>query len=101
MKLLLDQGLPRSTIGELALRGIAAEHVGDVGLAAADFHMLLATSGAVGPSVIRIRIQGLHAVQLAILLEQVVNMAGADLSAGALVSVTSPGLIRIRSLPVR
>jgi predicted nuclease of predicted toxin-antitoxin system len=80
MKLLLDQGLPRSTVEHLAGMGIAAEHVGDLGLATAadadildvarrsqavvvtldaDFHTLLATSHAAGPSVVRIRIEGL------------------------------------------
>jgi uncharacterized protein DUF5615 len=71
MKLLLDQGLPRSTIKHLADVGIVAEHVGNLGMAAAtdeailevarqqpavvvtldaDFHQLLAISGATMPS---------------------------------------------------
>ena len=70
MKLLLDQGLPRSTVLHLHNAGIEAIHVGDSGLATAsdstilafgsqeglvvvtldaDFHALLALSGATGP----------------------------------------------------
>ena len=43
MKLLLDQGLPRSTVKHLAAAGIVAEHVGDLGLAAAADGAILAT----------------------------------------------------------
>ena len=80
MKFLLDQGLARSTVRHLATMGLAAEHVGDLGLAQAsderileegrargaivvtldsDFHSLLAHSNATTPSVIRIRVEGL------------------------------------------
>lgn len=122
MKLLLDQGLPRSAVAELAVLGITAEHVGELGLAAAtdemilneavqrdavvvtldaDFHAILAQSGAAKPSVIRIRIEGLKAVELANLLSQVVAVASADLALGAAVSVTPPNLVRLRKLPIR
>jgi len=121
MKLLLDQGLPRSAVAELTALGIPAEHVGELGLAAAtdefilnearqrvvvvvtldaDFHALLARSGAAEPSVIRIRIEGLKAIELANLLQQVLAVAAGDLAAGAAVSVTPPNLVRIRRLPI-
>jgi predicted nuclease of predicted toxin-antitoxin system len=120
MKLLLDQGLPRSTIKHLADAGIVAEHVGNLGMAAAtdeailevarqqpavvvtldaDFHQLLAISRATMPSVVRIRIEGLKGEQLANHLAQVINIASVELDAGALVSVTETR-IRVRSLPL-
>jgi predicted nuclease of predicted toxin-antitoxin system len=120
MKLILDQGLPRSTVQHLAAVGISAEHVGDLGLAAAaddvilvaarqrqsvivtldaDFHQLLAVSRATAPSVVRIRIEGLKGDQLAAILAQVIAVAGAELTAGAVASVTETR-IRIRTLPV-
>jgi predicted nuclease of predicted toxin-antitoxin system len=120
MKFLLDQGLPRSTVQHLAAAGITAEHVGDLGLAKAsddvileegrkrdavvvtldaDFHRLLAIEKANSPSVVRIRIEGLKGAELAALLQQVVNAAHAELTAGAVISVTA-SRIRIRQLPI-
>jgi len=120
MKLLLDQGLPRSAVRHLVELGIAAEHVGDLGMATAsdahileaargrqaivvtldsDFHTLLAMSRAVSPSVVRIRIEGLKGEPLATILQSVVTMAGPDLEAGALISVTTDR-IRVRRLPI-
>jgi predicted nuclease of predicted toxin-antitoxin system len=85
MNLLLDQGLPRSTVGHLAAGGIAAEHVSDLGMSTwtdeaileagrqrnavvvtldADFHRLLALSRSMRPSVIRIRMEGLKGRKL-------------------------------------
>ncbi len=85
MKLLLDQGLPRSTILHLSNAGIESTHVGNRGLATAsdaeilelggkessvvvtldaDSHAILALSGAAKPSVIRVRIEGLRSEQL-------------------------------------
>jgi predicted nuclease of predicted toxin-antitoxin system len=76
MRLLLDQGLPRSTVHHLDAPGVESAHVGEKGLATAsdakiidfarqggwivvtldaDFHALLALSG------VRIRIEGLRA----------------------------------------
>ena len=99
MKLLLDQGLPRSTIFPLRAAGIEAVHVGEWALATApdsaildiarqeqrivvtldaDFHALLVLSGAAGPSVIRIRIEGLRAERLADLLVDVLKLCKDD-----------------------
>lgn len=41
MKLILDQGLPRSTVKYLATLGIDAEHVGDLGMASATDEAIL------------------------------------------------------------
>ena len=89
MKLLLDQGLPRSATALLCETGIDTMHVAEIGLSAAedtdilqraregerivvtldaDFHALLALAEATSPSVIRIRIQGLLAQGLTDLL---------------------------------
>lgn len=117
---LLDQGLPRSTVAELARRGFAAEHVGDLGMSRAadreilaeartrgavvvaldaDFHMLLAITQAHAPSVIRIRRAGLKGTDVAELLEAVTLAAFSELMSGAAVTVTVTG-IRIRLLPL-
>jgi predicted nuclease of predicted toxin-antitoxin system len=89
MKLLLDQGLPRTAAKLLSEAGVETIHVGDVGYASADdaniiefarqggfvivtldadFHALLALSGAIAPSVIRIRMEGLRSEALTSLL---------------------------------
>jgi predicted nuclease of predicted toxin-antitoxin system len=120
MKLLLDQGLPRSTVFALRAAGIDAVHVGEKALATApdsvildiarqeqstvvtldaDFHALLVLSGAAGPSVIRIRIEGLRAEPLAAVLLDVLNLCKDDLSHGAMVSVTER-VVRVRRLPL-
>ena len=120
MKLLLDQGLPRSTTAHLAAAGFASEHVGDLGLAAAkdreildfaqsiqavivthdaDFHRLLAAAGAAGPSVIRLRLEGLAAAELAEAIARVAKVSASELQAGAAVSVTASA-VRVRLLPI-
>ncbi len=65
----------------------------------ADFHALLALSGATGPSVVRIRIEGQRAQGLATLLVNVLKVCEDDLAQGAMISVTENGA-RIRKLPL-
>jgi len=117
---LLDQGLPRSTALALHAKGLAAEHVGDIGLAKAtdeeileeakrrqlvavtldaDFHAILAATKAQSPSVIRIRIEGLKGQGVADVLEKVVAAAPTELQVGAAITVTQ-SRIRIRLLPL-
>jgi predicted nuclease of predicted toxin-antitoxin system len=120
MKLLLDQGLPRSAASLLRAAGIDTVHTGEIGLATtddesiiqvarqeerivvtldADFHALLALSGADKPSVVRIRIEGLRAEPLATLLQALLEERGSELDKGALMTV-QPKRIRIRFLPI-
>lgn len=119
MKLLLDQGLPVSAANLLRALGHDAVHTSEVDLATApdeevlvfarrdsrcvvtldaDFHTLLALSGAADPSVIRIRIEGLKAQACAELIHSVLVAAEPDILAGAALSIESKG-VRIRRLP--
>lgn len=120
MKLLLDQGLPRSAAQLLGDAGIDVLHVGDLGLAEAtdeeileaakrdrrvvvtldaDFHAILARTSARDPSVIRIRIEGLKAKALVEILLETLNKTQQELNAGAVVSVTLAN-IRVHMLPL-
>jgi predicted nuclease of predicted toxin-antitoxin system len=55
----------------------------------ADFHTILAVSGASGPSVIRLRMQGLRAQAVVALVQNVLAGFEADLQRGSLVTVKS------------
>lgn len=120
MRYLLDQGLPRSTVEQLRNVGIESDHVGDLGMAKAsdamileaglklgavvvtldaDFHALLALSNATKPSVIRIRMQGLKGIDVALLIQRVAQVASEDLEAGAAMTVTDRR-IAIKRLPL-
>jgi predicted nuclease of predicted toxin-antitoxin system len=120
MKILLDQGLLRSSAAILRTSGVDAVHTGQCGLATAsdrhildfartqgciivtldaDFHMLMALSNASQPSVIRIRIEGLGSKAIADILQVVVNQCAGDLQRGALVSVEKER-VRLRQLPI-
>lgn len=119
-RLLLDQGLPRTTAALLRNRGLDAVHVGEMGLAQepderllelarkegrvlctvdADFHQLLALGGWASPSVIRIRIEGLRGSAMAGLILDVLDETASSLAQGAAVSVTA-GAVRVRRLPL-
>ena len=120
MKLLLDQGTPRSAAARLRQAGLDTVHTGESGLAEAedveiiqraakeariivtldaDFHTLLALTQASQPSVIRIRIEGLRAEAFCGLLQKVLGQCAEELAAGAMVSVND-FQIRVRRLPI-
>jgi len=121
MKLLLDQGLPRSAALLLRTEELDAIHVGEIGMAAAtddeilvrgrqeqrtvvtldaDFHALLALSAALSPSVIRIRIEGLRSEGVTALLQKVLEEFSEELDLGAVVTVQETRM-RVRRLPLR
>ncbi len=120
MKLLLDQGTPRSAETLLRQAGFDVVHTGTIGLAEAedaeiircaaeegrvivtldtDFHTLLALAQAHQPSAIRIRIEGLRAEEFSRLLQRVLHECADDLKAGAMITVND-FQIRVRRLPV-
>lgn len=121
MKLILDEGMPFRAAAVLRETQVEARHILDLGMGGAsdqavldrarsdgavlvtldaDFHQVLAATGALRPSVIRVRIQGLQARQMAELLQNVLAQIGDGLAAGAAVSV-SRKRIRLRKLPLR
>src|SRR5437868_6512379 len=63
------------------------------------FHQMTALAGASGPSVIRIRLQGLDHEEVAALVDRIVKAYGVALDAGALVSVLGKR-VRVRKLPI-
>jgi predicted nuclease of predicted toxin-antitoxin system len=80
-----DVGMSRATDEEIL--GLALAKSAVVVTLDADFHAILAVSGAVGPSVIRIRIQGLRAAEIASSVRFVAARFAGDLQAGSLVTV--------------
>ena len=120
IRILLDQGLPRGTAKILCREQWDVVHTGDIGLAQAsdreiidfaqredriiitldaDFHAILAVENASSPSVIRIRQEGLKAVQLSDLIKSIWPTVQSQLEAGALVTVTEKS-IRVKSIPL-
>lgn len=121
MNLILDEGLPLRAAAALRQAGVEARHVLELGMGGAsdhaildracadgatvvtldaDFHQILATTGASLPSVIRIRIEGLPADRLAVLLLDLLKQAGEELHAGAAATVDHRR-VRLRKLPIR
>ena len=109
MKLLLDQGLPRSAARLLREAGIDTIHVSEIGYSTADdaailergqtegrivvtldadFHALLARSGATTPPVIRIRIEGLYGQKAADVIQVVLLRCSKQYSPGGYESTT-------------
>ena len=105
---MLDQGVPRDAAARLRNLGYECTHVGEIGMCMAndneilvwaleknavvvtldaDFHTILAVSGATGPSVIRLRLQGLGAPKVVELVQNVLARFESDLNHGSLVTV--------------
>ena len=105
---MLDQGVPHDAAVRLRDLGYECVHVGEAGLSTAtddgilafalarsaivvtldaDFHAILAVSGAVGPSVIRIRIQGLGAGKIVEYVRFMSSRFQTELETGSLVTV--------------
>lgn len=120
IRLLLDQGLPRTTALHLKGPGWDVLHVGDIGLSKAkdlelieyakengrvivtldsDFHAYLAVNNAEAPSVIRIRREGLKALEMAKLIISIWPKIDLAIQRGAMVTVTEES-IRVRTLPI-
>jgi len=108
MRLVLDQGVPRDAAALLRSLGHDCIHVGEIGMSKAadeeilafslgkhavvvtldaDFHAILAVSGAQGPSVIRMRVQGLDAPEVVEVVRRVLGSFEAELKRGSLITV--------------
>ena len=120
IRIILDQGLPRSTAKMLREEGWDVVHAGEVGMSEAsdseilafagkedrvimtldaDFHSILAVTNADGPSVVRFRYEGLKGPAFAGLIKTVWKEIEEALLAGAMVTVTEKS-IRVRDLPL-
>jgi predicted nuclease of predicted toxin-antitoxin system len=120
IRLLLDQGLPRSTVELLRAEGWDVVHACQCGLSTAsddeileycrtddrvvctldaDLHSILAVSGSRRPSVVRIRREGLRGPEVASLLRRVWDEVSDSIENGAAVTVTERA-IRLRRLPI-
>lgn len=120
MLLLLDEGLPRSAAVLLRQASIDAVHVGEVGMHAApddqiilqaakdnrtivtldaDFHAIMARSGARNPSILRIREEGLKGREIADLILLILKRFAQPVADGCLLTYEK-GNVRYRALPL-
>jgi len=120
MKLLLDQGLPRSSAEILRNKGWDIQHTGEIGMSRAtdrqileyardeqrivitldsDFHAILAVENLNSPSVVRIRQEGLRGPELAELVEKIWSRIGQQLENGAMATITEKAM-RIKKIPL-
>ena len=120
MRLLLDQGLPRSSAEILRNKGWNIQHTGEIGMSRAtdrqileyardeqrivitldsDFHAILAVENLDSPSVVRIRQEGLRGPELAELVEKIWLRIGQQLENGAMATITEKAM-RIRKIPL-
>lgn len=102
MRLVLDQGVPRDAAALPRSLGYDCMHAGEIGMSKAadeellafwlgqnaavvtldaDFHAILAVSGAQGPSVIRLRLQGLGGPEVVELVRKVLASFEAETEA--------------------
>ncbi len=119
MRWLLDQGLPQSATGLLNQSGHDAVHVGHFGMAKAsdteilklgrdddrivvtldaDFHSILVHSREGKPSVVRIREEGLKALEPSEILDRIGKRFERELTKGCLLTYLK-GKARIRKIP--
>jgi predicted nuclease of predicted toxin-antitoxin system len=118
--LFLDQALPVRAEGILRQRGWDTLHATTAGMSTTPdseilewcrevgrvivthdhgFHQLIALADAGGPSVIRIRLQGLNHEQIASVIERVARAHAEALASGSLISVTRDR-VKVRKLPL-
>jgi predicted nuclease of predicted toxin-antitoxin system len=120
VRFVLDQGVPRDAAVLLRGLGYGCTHVAEIGMSKsndedilafsleqraivvtldADFHTILAVSGAHGPSAIRLRLQGLRGPETVALIQGVLAVFEADLKHGCLVTV-KPRKTTCHRLPI-
>ena len=108
MRLVLDQGVPHDAAALLRSFGCDCTHVDEIEMSKAadeeiialalersavvvtldaDFHAILAVSRAPGPSVIRMRLQGLGAAEVVEVVRKVLASFAVELESGALITV--------------
>jgi hypothetical protein len=105
----MDQGVPRDAAGRLRALGsdgrrsrhslVCRSKKSVVVTLDADCHAILAVSGAAGPSVIRIRIQGLRATEMVDCLRLVLIRFESEIEAGALL-IVKPRKTTCHRLPI-